>query len=414
MPTDFDVVVIGAGIQGAGVASAASAAGARVLVLEQTGVGSGTSSRSSKLIHGGLRYLESRQFRLVHECLRERHWLLQNKPELVRLVPFYIPVYRHSRRSPWLVRLGLVLYSMLTGARIRSWRDAWKGARFRQVPRSQWHLLAGIEQRDLRAVFQYYDAQTDDKALTRAVIDDSLTHGATLLCPASLIGAELVGNRVRVDYFDNGALKTARCKVLVNCAGPWVENVNSLCTPALKLPPLELVAGTHILLPVSLGERIFYIEAEDGRAIFVMPWKGRTLVGTTERSYAGSPESVMPTVEEELYLLHAVQRHFPETGKLQLQDLQNSYAGLRVLPKSADLPFSRPRETLIATDDPRKPRMVAVAGGKLTSYRATAAKVLSMIRPSLQPEPTESTTIAAGVEGEPPLPEGEDQSASGT
>ncbi|SDJ67396.1 glycerol-3-phosphate dehydrogenase/oxidase [Microbulbifer yueqingensis] len=376
MSTDFDVLVVGAGIQGAGTAEALVEAGYSVAILEQSGIAAATSSRSSKLIHGGLRYLETGQFHLVRECLRERQWLLDHKPHLVRMVPFYLPVYRHSRHSPWQIRLGLSLYSLLAGV-------SREYARFRKVPREQWHTLQGLDQEGLLAVYRYFDGQTDDAALTHDAINAALHGGARLVCPASLVGAEVHAGRVLVDYVADGQLNTLHVRALVNCSGPWVATTNERCSPPAPLPPLELVAGTHIELPVMLGDCIFYLQAEDGRAIFVMPWRGRTLVGTTERSYSGEPQDVAPTVEEERYLLNTVQHYFPRTRNLSLNDICDSWAGLRVLPGSNASPFSRPRETLIACDNERRPRVLAVAGGKLTSYRATARKVVRRLRPTL-------------------------------
>jgi len=377
MSTDFDALVIGAGIQGAGAAEALTEAGYRVAILEQLGVAAATSSRSSKLIHGGLRYLESGQVRLVRECLRERRWLLAHKPQLVRMVPFYIPVYRYSRRPAWLVRLGLSLYALLAGV-----TDVY--SRFRAVPRDEWDNLAGLNRDELIAVYRYYDAQTDDAALTRNVVDSAIAGGAQLICPGSLVGAELTDYGVRVDYVADGQLHTLRTRVLINCSGPWITSTNARCTPQVKLPPVDLVAGTHIQLPLSLGEKIFYVEAEDGRAVFVMPWQGKTLVGTTERSYVGDPRDVAPTLEEESYLLRTVQRYFPQTRALQVHNICDSFAGLRVLPQNGKSPFSRPRETLLCCDNDRLPRLLAVAGGKLTSYRATARKILRTLRPTLE------------------------------
>ncbi|WP_250459664.1 glycerol-3-phosphate dehydrogenase/oxidase [Microbulbifer litoralis] len=377
MSTDFDVLVVGAGIQGAGAAEALTRAGYRVAILEQLDIAAGTSSRSSKLIHGGLRYLESGQLGLVRECLRERRWLLANKPRLVRLVPFYIPVYRYSQRPAWLVRLGLTLYALLAGVADRH-------SRFRTLRRSEWERLSGLETEDLVAVFRYYDAQTDDAALTRDVVESAIAGGARLICPGSLVGAELTATGVRVDYVADGQLSTLHARALVNCSGPWVADTNSRCSPPVPLPPLDLVAGTHIQLPISLGERIFYLEAEDGRAVFVMPWQGKTLVGTTERSYGGDPRDLAPTIEEENYLLRTVQRCFPQTRSLQVHNICDSYAGLRVLPRDNKRPFSRPRETMICAESDRKPRMLAVAGGKLTSYRATARRIVKTLRPTLK------------------------------
>jgi len=157
----YDLVIVGGGIHGAGVAQAASAKGLSVMVLEQTGIASGTSSRSSKLIHGGLRYLESGEFSLVREWLQERALLLKLAPHLVELKHFYIPVYRNTTRRPWLLSIGLSLYALQGGLH--------PATRFRRVPQKHWDKLDGLETAELEAVFQYNDAQTDDAALTRAV-----------------------------------------------------------------------------------------------------------------------------------------------------------------------------------------------------------------------------------------------------
>jgi glycerol-3-phosphate dehydrogenase len=173
---NYDVVVIGAGINGAGVAQAAVAAGYSVLILEKSAIAQGTSSRSSKLIHGGLRYLETAQFRLVRESLRERTLLLSNAPDLVQLKPFYIPVYRTTRRRPWQLRVGLSLYALLAGPE--------RSAIFTTVPSSRWDRLDGLSTRDLQTVFSYNDAQTDDHALTKAVLDSAVNMGAEVAVPA--------------------------------------------------------------------------------------------------------------------------------------------------------------------------------------------------------------------------------------
>ncbi|WNZ57216.1 FAD-dependent oxidoreductase [Microbulbifer sp. MKSA007] len=380
MSTDFDVLVVGAGIQGAGAAEVLATNHYSVVILEQLGIAAATSSRSSKLIHGGLRYLESGQFRLVYECLRERKWLLDNKPELVRMVPFYIPIYQHSKRPAWLVRFGLSLYSLLSGL---SNTDSY----FRRIPKSQWDSLPGLNREGLKEVFRYNDAQTDDAALTRDVVASAVAHGAQIICPGSLVGAEVTGDGVRVDYVANGKLSTLRTRALINCSGPWVANTNARCSPPVELPPIDLVAGTHILLPLSLGDKIYYVEADDGRAIFVMPWQDKTLVGTTERPYFGDPRDVTPTLEEESYLLQTVQKYFSQARELNGEDICESYSGLRVLPEMEKSPFARSRETIICCDDNKKPRILAVAGGKLTSYRATARKLLNKLEPTLCVEP---------------------------
>lgn len=363
-----DLTVVGGGIQGACVAEAAAAAGLSVLLLERERPAHGTSRRSSKLIHGGLRYLETGQFRLVHECLRERAIWLERAPELVRLVPFIIPVYDRSFRRPWQIAAGLSLYSLLSGFG--------PGCRFGSVPRSQWAELDGLDDGGLRRVFRYYDGQTDDAALTRAVLGSAARLGARVLYPASFVGARRDGDGWQLAFESGGERQSLHSRALVNAGGPWVNAVLARIDGAHPPQPIDWVQGTHILLEGGLSRGIYYVEAEDRRAVFVMPWHGSTLVGTTEAVYSGNPDQVSPTDGEVEYLRRVFARHFPTRAKARLLD---AFAGLRVLPKGADLPFGRPRETLLRVDDPNAPRLVSIYGGKLTAARATAERVLAQL-----------------------------------
>ena len=202
----YDVVVVGGGIHGAGVLQAAAAAGHSALLIERDGLASGTSSRSSKLIHGGLRYLESGQFALVRESLRERAIHLRIAAELVELKPFFIPVYRDTRRRPWQLKVGLWMYALLGGF------DA--STRFGTVARSEWSSLDGLKTQGLEAVIRYYDAQTDDALLTRAVVQSALSLGAELAMPASFTGATLTEHGVKVFYNRGGSTVETSARVL--------------------------------------------------------------------------------------------------------------------------------------------------------------------------------------------------------
>ncbi|HWV16172.1 MAG TPA: FAD-dependent oxidoreductase [Cellvibrio sp.] len=369
----YDLVVVGAGIQGAGVAQAAAAAGYSVLVLEQTAIAAGTSSKSSKLIHGGLRYLESAQFGLVRESLQERALLLKLAPELVKLQSLHIPVYKEGKRSPLTIRTGLSLYALLSGL------DS--NAFFQSLPKSQWSGLDGIQQHNLRAVFRYQEAQTDDAALTRAVLQSAQSLGAELQMPARFISAERHSEGCNLDYEYDGQQHSLSCRVLINCAGPWARELLQRVTPPLHLPEIELVQGSHLLLPPLLSQ-YYYLEApQDKRAVFALPWKGKLLLGTTERIHRGAPEDSRCTQEEQDYLLATLHYYFPH---LQLDPAQvESFAGLRVLPRSDKTAFSRPREVLFEVDNEAQPRLLSVMGGKLTTYRATAQMALERVRAGL-------------------------------
>lgn len=371
-----DVAIVGSGIHGTGIAQAAAAAGHSVLLLEQSDVGSGSSSRSSKLIHGGLRYLESGQFSLVRESLRERTLMLKLAPDLVQIRRFFIPVYGHTRRRPWQLRLGLALYAVLAGVTPE--------ARFGTVPRREWDQLDGLDTQDLQAVFWYQDAQTDDRALTRAVLQSAQQLGTRFICPAVFQSATLSESGVDLSYTTQGHSETAQARVLVNAAGPWADDVARRITPAIEVPALERIAGTHLVLDGDLQRGVYYLESpHDGRAVFVIPWKGRIMVGTTETRYEGDPALVAPLPAEVEYLLGVLKTYFPRWRHVTVADLVESFAGLRVLPAGDGTAFHRSRETQLVPDRQERPRVLSVYGGKLTTWRAVAARAFSEIAVSL-------------------------------
>ena len=368
----YDIVVVGGGIHGVGVAQAASAAGYRTLLVEQTALASGTSGRSSKLVHGGLRYLENAQLRLVYESLHERSRLLSLAPDLVRLAPFYIPIFRDTARRPWKVGIGLSLYALLGGLT--------PGTRFAMVPRRNWVGLDGLRTDGLQAVWRYHDAQTDDAALTRAVMRSAIDLGAEMACPAEFVSAVHLDEGYRIVVREGGADKERFSRALVNAAGPWIDLVAQRVTPAPPRLAIELVQGTHMILPDRLAQGVYYVEApRDRRAIFVMPWHDQTLVGTTESPYSGDPALVRPLPEELTYLQETVHHYFPERS-LRFSD---SFSGLRVLPHGNTRPFHRPRGTLFVRDRSRPTHYVAIYGGKLTGYRAAGARVVQILRGAL-------------------------------
>lgn len=373
----YEVVVIGAGIHGAGIAQAASAAGYRTLVIERERAAAGTSSRSSKLIHGGLRYLANGQFSLVRECLRERELLLRIAPQLVRRIPFYVPVYPTSQYGPWKLRAGLSLYAALGGLS----RDV----RFQRVPDDEWGRLDGLRQEGLSHVFTYFDAQTDDVELTRAVLESAEDLGAQVECPATVVGARKQSSSYRVEYLTESGTKTCEAPVVINAGGPWIDKINQTCEPSLPPIPFDRVQGSHLVLPRRAGSGVYYAESpRDGRPVFFMPWRGQTLVGTTETPFVGvDPGAVQPTDGEVDYLLEAWRYFFPDDDLSPV----SMFAGIRVLPNSNGSFGRRPRETRFVTDHRTRPRWLTVAGGKLTSYRRTALQALRRLQRSL-PRPT--------------------------
>ncbi len=372
--SDFDVVVIGAGIHGAGVAQAAAAAGYRVLVLEKEDIASGTSSKSSKLIHGGLRYIESYQFSLVRKSLKERAILCRLAPDLVKLQPFYIPVYKSTIRRPWMIRIGLSLYAVLGGLK--------KENLFKSISRRNIKQLDQLEQKDLQKVYRYYDGQTNDIELTKAVMASAKQLGAELFLRVNIISIHKNSCGFNIRITKDKIEQNIQAKVIVNAAGPWVNELHKLIRPVVKSLNIDLVQGTHIILDAPAPSGIYYLEAADKRAVFVMPYKHngelKTMVGTTEKLFQGKADEVKPTTEEIDYLFNIYKTYFPQQNNIQVL---HQFAGLRVLPKDDGSMFSRPRDTILhwAT-----PGLLTLYGGKLTAYRSTSELVIKKIQPLLK------------------------------
>lgn len=366
---DFDVVVLGAGIQGAGVAQAAAAKGWRVLVIEKQGEAAlGTSSKSSKLIHGGLRYLETLQLKLVRECLQEKQLLCKIAPELVKPARFIIPVYDNYQRSPFWIQLGLNLYNLL-GWPLKTVRG--------RYPKSAWGEHKQLRQQGLRAIFEYEDAQTDDAALTRAVLDSAqrLTTKVRFNCGVRAIDFQVQGG-FHLQLHNGELIKT---RALVNATGPWV-NITAQLIQGVQAPtlPIEFVQGSHIVLRREAPACCYYLESPaDGRAMFVLPWKGFTMVGTTEVSFNGEPEECRATEAEIKYLLQAYNHYFPDL-QASTADIVEKFAGLRVLPLAESSKNKRSRDTIFLGSE-SVPGYLAVYGGKLTAWRKSAEKVIQLL-----------------------------------
>jgi len=369
----YDVLVVGGGIHGAGVAQAAAVSGYSVLLLEKSDIAAGTSSKSSKLIHGGLRYLESGQLSLVKECLHERELLLKNAPHLVELKPFIIPIYSNTSRSALKVRAGLSLYALLNGLK--------RSGRFRSIAKNTWNNLDGLTENNLQHVFQYWDAQTNDKLLTQAVIKSAEEFAAEVKTSAELLSASYVNEQWVIKYAVGDSEKEVQAKVVINAGGPWVNRINDKFSPSPSQINIDLVQGSHIIVDGEVSQGIYYLEAPtDKRAVFVMPWCGNTMIGTTELTYIGEPEKVYPTDDEISYLINTVKFYFPKFRSLIDDNVRQSFAGLRVLLADDGSAFSRSRETIIHEDEINAPKLFAIYGGKLTAYRATAANVIQRIK----------------------------------
>lgn len=368
-----DVAIIGAGIQGAGVAQAATAAGYSVIVLEKEAIAAGTSSKSSKLIHGGLRYLESYQFSLVRKSLKERAILCRIAPNLVKLQPFYIPIYKNTTRRPWMIRLGLSLYAVLGGLR--------KENLFKAIKPEKIICLDKLESKNLQKLFRYYDGQTNDVDLTKAVMHSAISMGALLKCSADVVSIEKETTGFNLSYIDGAKKKNIHASIVVNASGPWVNELLELVKPKAKALDVDLVQGTHIIIDAPAPSGIYYLEAKDKRAVFVMPYKFngqlKTMVGTTEKLFKEKADDTHPSNEEVDYLLSLYKTYFSEYKNAKVI---HTFSGLRVLPIDNGSMFARPRDTILQWT---LPGLLTLYGGKLTAYRSTAELVIKKIKKQL-------------------------------
>ena len=363
----YDAIVIGAGIQGAAIALELVEQGKTCLVVEQYATAAaGTSSKSSKLIHGGLRYLETAQFALVFECLQaQKHWL-RDYSDLVKPATFLIPLYRHSKRKSWQISLGLWCYSCLKGD--------WLGRTFTKIRAKDWpshdkHLP--IASNDLVAVFAYQDAQTDDQALTKRLCEQAQKFGAHCLFNAQVSRIALATKdqpHCQIELV-NGERYSAT--TIINCAGPWAEQIAEICTPKPFSPPSELVQGVHIVINRQQAQCLYIESPIDGRAVFVLPYQSQVLIGTTERIYTGLASEQVPHEEDIQYLISSYNAIFADQP-ITKSDIVQAFSGLRVLPKGEVNANARRRDNIVVSE----PNYLAVYGGKLTTSLIVAQKVV--------------------------------------
>lgn len=380
---DYDVAVVGGGILGVGAAQACAAAGYRCVIVEQTDWAAGTSSRSSKLIHGGLRYLETGQWSLVRESLRERAILLRIAPALVKPLAFLIPVYGQTRRRPWQLASGLGLYALLAGWTRLARFNAFSPRRFTSALRG-----AGLKLVGLQAVFRYWDAQTDDVQLTHAVLRSAQSLGVDACCPAELVSAEREFNGYCLTIQEGEGRRELRCDYLINAGGPWINEVLARVQPEASHRTIDRVLGSHLILEPALHDEAFYLESPiDQRAVFVLPWKGKTLLGTTENPFDGDPRNARVPDADRDYLLATLRHYFPDVRPT----IVGEFAGVRVLPHGDGRAFTRPRDCVFHVD-PRHPNLLSLYGGKLTGYRHTGQDIVAKVRQALGPREVKADT----------------------
>lgn len=378
----LDVLVIGGGINGAGIAREAALRGLRVGLIDKGDFASGTSSRSSKLIHGGLRYLELGDIRLVFSACQERDLLRRRlAPHLVRPLPFVFPVYRGDPRGVTAINAGLWLYDLLAAFR--------NIARHRRLSRDATRTMEpGLRQDGLRGAGYYYDCWTDDARLTLETVLSAWREGATVcnyVAVTAFRHAADHGNRVSgVELRDmlGTDVVDVDARVVVNAAGPWVDAVRALADPTAQ-PILRVTKGVHIVVPrdrVGNQNAVVLRAPSDGRVMFVIPWGSGTLVGTTDTDYLGSLDDVRADRGDVAYLLDAVNHYFP-AAKLGIDDVVSAYAGLRPLVapeagRNGGGPSAVSREEAILESPDG---LISLAGGKLTTFRRVAITVVDRV-----------------------------------
>ena len=392
---EFDLLVVGGGINGVAIAREAAGRGLRVLLCDKGDLAGATSSASSKLIHGGLRYLEHGEFRLVREGLAEREVLLRMAPHLVQPLRLVLP-QGPSSRPRWMLRAGLALYDRLGGAR--------------SLPRSAALDLArdpaGAPLREgVRRGFAYFDCRTDDARLTIVTARDAAARGAEIQTRTALVAARRDGGRWRARLRGaDGALREVAARILVNAAGPWVSEVMRLAGLSTRAA-LRLLKGSHIVVPrLHDGDHAYLLQNDDRRIVFVLPFeRDYSLIGTTELPFAGDPAAAQVTAEETAYLCRAVARWFRTAPGPS--DVVWRYAGVRPLYDDRAKTAAAVTRDYVFDLDVAGPPALAIFGGKLTTHRRLAEQALARLAaflPQMGP-PWTAGSVLPGGEG---LPEG--------
>lgn len=374
----FDILIVGGGITGAGIARDAAMRGYSVALVDKGDFASGTSSKSSKLVHGGVRYMELFEFGLVAEASRERRTLWNIAPHLVHPLPFVFPVYRDSRFPKWMIDIGMWMYDGL--AMFRNFK------RHRMLSTRQVEeMIRGIDTREINGAAYYYDAQVDDARLTLETIRAAHLHGAVI---ANYVSVDSLkkdkGRVVGADAHDvlSGKKVAVRARVVVNATGPWCDTLLQLDDPttARRMRPTK---GIHILVPRERigGESAATFPAPDGRLMFLIPWNTFTIIGTTETDYTDDFDHVFANARDVEYVLNATNHAFPKAS-LSKSDVISAYAGLRPLVTQAgkDVHQTSREHEIWASES----GLVAIAGGKLTTYREMARQLVDLVEKKLR------------------------------
>lgn len=379
---NWDLLIIGGGICGAGILREAARAGIKALLIEQNDFASGTSSKSSKLVHGGLRYLKTGEWRLTLESVREREKLLRESSGLVRMQGFITAIYRDRGPGWWLMKIGLWVYDFMARKR-----------RFYGLDPQAMNMLAPrLREKNLVGAFWYPDAQTDDARLTLRVLAEALARGARALNYVRATELIIENDRVvgaRAQDRAGSGVHEIRARLVINAAGAWCDHLRLQVGGEAKLRPLR---GSHLIFDyadVPAAQAITLFHPDDGRPVFVVPWEGKVLVGTTDLDHAtGLDTEPHCTKEEAEYLLRALKYLMPGREP-RLEQAISAWAGVRPVISSGMnvAPSKESREHALWDEK----GLLTVTGGKLTTYRTTALQVLAAAREKL-PDLPQGTT----------------------
>lgn len=398
----WDVIIIGGGINGSAIARDAALRGLKVLVLEKEDISSGTSAWSTRLIHGGLRYLEYFEFYLVRESLAERERLLKHVPHLVKPLAMAFPFYKQNRRPPWMIRLGMILYDVLSFDKSLDHHHILS-------PQQVFEQVGELNPNGLSGAAMYFDCQVDyAERLSVENILSAQEQGAVFHNYAKVTKFVVEENRVKgIEFLDliDGNTYTATADLVINVGGPWVDEV----LKGIGKPLARLIGGTkgsHLVVPKFPGapKIAVYFEARaDGRPMFVIPWTGRILIGTTDLPYHGDLDHVEIDDDEMNYLMSEANGIFP-SAQITLDQVLYTYSGIRPLPYvDAKKTAAITRRHIIHDHAPEVEGLISIIGGKLTTFRNLAEQCVDLIGKKLnwqlQPCSTKKIPLPGAGEG---------------
>ncbi|MBT5934448.1 MAG: FAD-dependent oxidoreductase [Sulfurimonas sp.] len=363
MDKKYDTVIIGAGINGVAIARALALSGKKVLIVEKSHIAAGASSNSSRLIHGGLRYLENFEFSLVKEALLDQKYLLKTYPGLVKQCPFYLPIYKGSKRPFWVIGLGLWLYGLL----------AYHKEKPTEVSKIEFlKQFEAIKKKNLRKIYKYFDAKTDDNLLTHTIAEEARNAGTEILEYTQITRIDVSKTLITLQI-NNDVVQT---NILINSAGAWIDEVNT----TFNLPSsytIEKLSGIHLIINRALVPQPLILETSTKRIFFIIPDKDATIIGTTERSEDMQVDDIVINNEDIEYLLNQSNAYLNIV--LTNDDIQEVYIGTRPIIKSKKNLSKMSREYKLDLHRIGQNKILNVYGGKLTTFHSLSKKAFKIL-----------------------------------